>query len=207
MLNEIQEVQEYLDGKNIEKKCLYRICYLLAKWFAQQGNNKIEIREHIFDWGKKYNIYINQNVNNIIYQALNDKRRLRGSDMVYINQQDINEINRRFDNKRVKLIALAILCYAKCFANEKGEVKISTVALAHWLKIDNSYLGKKAIREIIDFDYMHKIENSSSEKFFNWNGDIKSKSPVYKLHIPVVNSGDYCFNDNDIYKVYSELFQ
>ena len=58
MINEILEVQEYLDGKNINKKCLYRTCFMLAKWYKQQGLSNVEIREKIFEWGKKYNIYI-----------------------------------------------------------------------------------------------------------------------------------------------------
>lgn len=206
MLNEVQEVQEYLDGKNITQKRLYRICYLLAKWFAQQGKNKMEIRQEIFSWGKKYDIFINQNVNNIIYTALNDKRRLRGGDKIHISQQDVEEINKRFDNKKVKLTALAILCYAKCFANERGEVKISLLALGNWLGIDDSYLCKKIIKEILDFGFMEKLESSSGDLFFNWGGNIKSKSPVYKLSIPIGNKGEYSFNNNDIIKVYEDLF-
>ena len=206
MLNEIQEVKEYIDGKNITQKRLYRICYLLAKWYAQQGKNKMEIRQEIFAWGKKYDIYINQNVNNIIYTALNDKRRLRGDDKIYISRRDIDEINKRFDNKKVKLTALAILCYAKCFSNDKGEVKISLLALGHWLGIDDSYLSKKVIKEILDFDFMKKLESTNGDLFFNWGGNIKSKSPIFKLLVPVENNGDYCFNDNDIAKVYNDLF-
>lgn len=206
MLNEIQEVEQYIEGKNINKKCIYRICYMLSKWYAQQGLNKIEIREQIFAWGKEYNIFINQNVNSIIYQALSDKRRLRGGENIYINQNDIDAINRRFDNNKVKLTALAILCYAKAFANEKEEVKISNLALSNWLGIDDSYMSKKIIREIIDFDFMEKTECTGSALFFNWNGNAKSKSPVYKLHIPINNSGEYSFSHNDIKKVYSDLF-
>lgn len=203
MINEVLEVQEYLNGKNITDKNLYRICYMLAKWFKEQGKSHIEIRQSIFQWGKINNVFIKYNVNNIIYQALEDKRRLKENVIIKINNNDIFEITKRFDSKNCKLVALAILCYAKCYANRDNEFIISATALSNWLHINHGNLCGKYIPELIDFGFVTKVY---SEKTYSWNKNIKSKSLCLRLEIKFSNSGDFQLRDNLIEDLYNEIF-
>ena len=204
MINEVLEVQDYINGININKKCLYRICYMLAKWYKQQSMTHIEIRQAIFEWGKKYNVYISCNLNNIIYQALKDKQRLRDNVSIKINEFDVNEIKRRFDNKNCRMVALAILCIAKCSANRDGEFNISILALSNWLHINHGNISSRYITELIDFGYISKV---NFEKTFAWNKQVKSKSLNIKLEVPINNSGEVFLVDNNIIDLYNSIFK
>lgn len=205
MINEILEVQEYLDGKNINKKCLYRTCFMLAKWYKQQGLSNVEIREKIFEWGQKYNIYIKYNVNSIIYQALEDKHRLRGDEsIVRISQSDIDEITRRFDSIQCRKVALAMLCYAKVSADRDNEFNISALALSNWLNINRGNMSGRYIKELIDFDYIKKIETS---KTYSWDSNVKSNTMNLKILVPIENKGDYVLVKNNIENLYNEIFE
>jgi len=203
MVDEVLEVQEYLQGKNINPKCLYRICYMLVKWYKQQGLSHLEIREAIFNWGKTNNIYIHCNVNNIIYQAINDKNRLRENVIVRINNNDIQEIIKRFDSRNCKLLALSLLCLAKCSADRDGEFNVSLLALSNWTKIDYSNISKRYLPELIDFGYVSKQEN---KRVFSWDKNVKSKSVSLKIMLPFSNSGTYILKNNDIHELYDEIF-
>lgn len=204
MINEQYEVSQYLAGNNINKKCLHRICFLLAKYYSEQGLNHLEIRNEIFAWGREYNTYFPFSVNSVIYQALEDKHKLRGKTDVYINDEDIRQILSRFDSKNCKLLALAILCYAKVAANSDGEVAISTVAFSSWLKMQQSHISGRYIPELIDFDFMEKL--GDEETYFMWDKKTLSKNRRYKLKVPLVNEGTYVLVDNDIFQLAREVF-
>lgn len=205
LINEILEVQEYLDGKNINKKCLYRTCFMLAKWYKQQGLSNVEIREKIFEWGKKYNIYIKYNVNSIIYQALEDKHRLRGDEaVVRISQSDIDEITRRFDSVPCRKTALGILCYAKVSADRDNEFNISALALSNWLHLYSSNMSSRYIKEMIDFEYIQKINSTVT---YSWDKNVKSNSLNLKILVPIENKGEHILVDNDIEGLFDEIFQ
>lgn len=204
MINEILEVQEYLDGKNINKKCLYRTCFMLAKWYKQQGLSNVEIREKIFEWGKTNNIYIKYNVNSIIYQALEDKHRLRGDEaVVRISQSDIDEITRRFDSASCRKTALGILCYAKVTADRDNEFNISALALSNWLNLNSGHMSGRYLKELLDFEYVEKVNNIST---FSWDKNVKSTSLRLKLLVPIENKGEYTLEENNIDKLYNEVF-
>lgn len=177
---------------------------MLAKWYKQQGLSNVEIREKIFEWGKTYNIYIKYNVNSIIYQALEDKHRLRGDEaIVRINQSDIDEITRRFDSIPCRKTALGILCYAKVAADRDNEFNISALALSNWLNIHQTAISGRYIKELIDFEYVKKINNA---KTYSWDKNVKSNSLRMKILVPIENKGDCTLEENNIDKLYNEVF-
>lgn len=178
---------------------------MLAKWYKQQGLSNVEIREKIFEWGKEYNIYIKYNVNSIIYQALEDKHRLRGDEaVVRISQSDIDEITRRFDSVPCRKTALGILCYAKVSADRDNEFNISALSLSNWLHFDSGNMSGRYLKELIDFEYIAKINNSST---YSWDKNVKSTSLRLKLLVPIDNKGDYTLENNDIEKLYDDIFK
>jgi hypothetical protein len=203
LINEVLEVQGYLNGNHITEKNLYRICYMLAKWFKEQGLSHIDIRQSIFNWGNKYGVFIKYNVNKIIYQSLEDKQRLKDNVIVKINQKDIDEINKRFDSKNTKLVALAILCYAKAYADRDRDFNISSVALGAWLGIDSNNLRRIYLQELIDFGYINKTQNPQNS--FPWNNN-KSKFSKYHINVEIHNSGNFQLMDNNITELYNQIF-
>lgn len=204
LINEMIEVNSYLNRKVDTKKLqqnLYRVCFLLAKWYKEQGLTPVEIREKIFLWAKEKNIYIKHNVNDIIKRALEDKTRLKDNVVVKISEGDLAEINRRFDNKKTKFVALAILAYAKVYADRDREFNLSSVEFGNWVGIHHSNLRRRYLTELIDFGYISKLVAPKSS--FKWDGDTANK---YKIHVPIHNDGKYILDNNDIRGLYYKIF-
>jgi len=204
LIDEVLEVKDYLDGKNIDKKCIYRICYLIAKYYKQQGLPFLEIRDKIFYWGKQHNVYISCNLNGIINRVLKDNVPLRESSIVRISNSDIDEITRRFDSKPLRLFALSLLCLSKVSANNKGEFDCSISAVSNWIKVNRGNLNHRYLTELINYRY---IERTSDEKVLSWNGNVKSKSLMLKMNVPLRNNGKYKLDGNDIFGLYNLIFK
>ena len=51
MINELAEANAYLNGENINPKNLYRTCYLILKWYRDQGYEESAARDALFAWG------------------------------------------------------------------------------------------------------------------------------------------------------------
>lgn len=200
MVNEIIAVQEYLSGKNIQKANLYHIVLLLARWFKEQGYSHLQIREKIFEWGRDNHVYINHNVNGIIKCALNDKRKLTDNIVIHVNSQDISEINRRFDSKKAKLVALAFLCYAKAHANRDKEFSVPAIALGSWLKVSRTTLQAVYIQELVDYEYIQIVDAGG------WNGSGKTKATKYRMCVPLHNDGEYELVGNNIHALFKKIF-
>lgn len=185
-----------------------RICYLLAKYFKEQDLNNLGIRQKIFEWGKKFGVYFPFSVNSIIYSAVADNTKLRGITLVYITQSDIDEIEMRFDKKKCKYVALAILCYAKVTANKENEVVISTTSFGNWVGIHQQHISSRYIPELVDFDFMERV--GEEESYFTWDKEKPiSKNRRYKIKIPLDNSGEdavWVLRDNDIVGLCKEIF-
>ncbi|WP_343209443.1 hypothetical protein [Anaerolentibacter hominis] len=203
MINEVLEVKDYLEGNNISEKCMYRICYLIAKWFHSQGLSPLENREAIFDWGKQNHVYIKYNVNALIYQAMEDKTPLRDHIKIYISERDINEILRRFDSKNCRLLSLAFLTYAKAIGAGKDSFPVLMTSMANWLHLDNGNISRLYLPELIDFGYLTKTE---AQKTFTWNKQVKSRALTVRMNVDTKNEGEYLLKDNDIFGLYDEIF-
>ena len=203
MIHEVYEVQELLIGNGINKKCLYRMCYLLAKWHKQRGLSRIEIREAIFEWAGKYKLHIEHNLNGIIYQAMEDTVPLRGDVEVWISPQEAAEIRRRFDTKNTCLTALAVLCLAKVSGDEKQTFPLAMNELSHWTGIAASSLSGRIMTELSDFGYIQKVE---AEQQFTWNEKAKSRKNRYQLLVPIEDTGKHRLVKNDLHTLYQEIF-
>ena len=203
MVDERYEAQQYLEGKNISIPNLYRIFTLLAKWFNEQNLSCVEIRDHIKCWAKNNKIFTNYDLNVIITSVFGKSKnsKLR-SPIIKINETDINMINSKFDNGKTKLVALAILCFAKANCNRKGEFVISTVGLSAWTGVNRSRLSSRYLKELINFKFISVVEKRVNNKDRpNGNQGIRFIMN-HKLH----NSGCTALEENNIEKLFSELF-
>lgn len=208
MINEALLVKDLLNGTGINKKCLYQHCYLMSKYYLELGYSKFETRQKIFDWAKKYSLWLNAdktNLNQIIYKAHMDKRPLRKDVQVYVSRADIERINERFDNTRTQKIALALLCYAKAAADSDNCFDISVLSFSNWMNIDQTQLYRKYLKELQTFEYIEPVDKNKKNTF-SWNKKIKSKSARFKMLVPLRNKGEYELTGNDIDTLYNECF-
>jgi hypothetical protein len=129
---------------------------------------------------------------------------------VKINKQDIANINKRFDNMNTKLVALAMLCYAKAHANKQGEFSISSVSLGLWLHINRQNLRSKYIKELVDYEFLievdPKLRSTRSADHKKWAQPYEDQSIQYRINSPIYNNGEYELKDNDMRTLFSEIF-
>lgn len=188
---------------------MYQHCYLIAKYYLQQGFDMYDIRKKIFSWATNNKIYLDSaklNVNQIIYKAKEDKRRLREDVVIRVSAKDLKEITDRFDNSKTRKVALAILCYAKAAADRNNCFDLSILSFCSWLHMEYSFMHKSYLKELQNFEYIERIRKTPSKKVYSWNGNMKSKSSNFKLLVKFNNSGDYQLIDNDIDTLFRECF-
>lgn len=197
MLNEKNEIDAILNGKRINKKYTYRSCYLLAKYYKSLGYEHIKIREEIFNWANKYGVYITDDLNSIIQRVFKDKKDIIDFVEIKISNDDIYEIVKRFDKYNTRLTAFAILCYSKMYADKNRIFQMSLVGLSNWISIQQQNLSTRIIRELIDFDYIEKINKDKYLRIIRKNHNI-THPIVYKIKTSILNQGDYIFYDDNI---------
>lgn len=197
LLNEKNEILAILDGKRIDKRYTYRSCYLLAKYYKSLGYDFYQTRKEIFYWANKYGIFITDDLNSIINRAYKDKSELIDDTSISISKGDIFEIVDRFDKYNTRLVAFAILCFAKVNANYNGEFQLSLIGLSNWVGINRGNIAGRILKELINFGFIKKIEKGKFTHIRQKNHPINT--PItFKLLIPLDNSEDYVFYDEDI---------
>ena len=205
MIDEVFEVEQYMAGENINYKNLYRICFLMVRWHKQCGYGKLQTREMLEAWAKSNALYIKYDCNDIINRVFDTEK---GAELktavVKVNERDVKNINSRFDNKKTKLVALAFICFAKAHANKLGEFSLSMSSLSAWTGINRQMLGRKYIKELIDFEFLEKI--SKPEYNSMWDKLYEDQSTRYRLTFKVHNSGNDELVSNDLGILFSRLF-
>ena len=201
MINERLEAECYLRGENINKRCVYRMCYLIAKYYLESGYDALDTREKIFDWLKEHNIYISSSLSGIVYKASVDGVKLRGDTPIYISDADVDEIKRRFDTKNTRMLALALLCYGKATADKNGECGFSLLAISNWVGIDSANIINRYLPQMYTFGFIEKIKPK-----YKWDKDQKDKMTHIKYLVPLSNEGHYEMTDNNITELFSKIF-
>ena len=203
MINERVEVRDYLQGKNLHRDIEYRICLLVAKWYYEQGNTTVSaIREKLKIWAKENNFYFNVSMNTIASRVINGQMKLQGDFPIYINDTDIGIIQRDFDSYYERIVALAVLCYAKAYAKD-NKFKISQIALEHWLNINHRTLSKY-FKMLEEFDYIGKVQGGDIHSWYNKY--VVAESYTYEILVPCENTGKYQLVDNNIFDLYDVIF-
>ena len=205
MINEVLEAKDYIAGKNINKNNLYRTVYLMAKYHIMQGVPIPDIRQKIFDWGRENNVWIKYSVNDITIRAAEDKSPLLCPESVNVSDDDVARIVKLFDTPRVQCCALALLCYAKVYANKNGEFPLSSIPFSNWVGIYRSYFQRKVAKELDMFGYI-KVINVPQKKP-RWDEGEHLSTTRYKMLVPYDNVGEYKLSGNDIQLLFRELFQ
>lgn len=206
MIDEIIEVKQLLNSNEIKEKGIYRKLYLLAKWYSLQEYSYLEIKDLLNKWCQDKHILCKYNLNDIILQAAQDKIKLRENVTVKISEEDVKEIKRRFDTKNTKLLALALLCYAKACADKDKTFSVSLSAVAQWTGINYSRIISNYFPQLVKFEY---IEKNKSISHYSW--DSKNKHPYSKTNLKFLcntaNNGKYELKENNINELYSVIFE
>lgn len=209
MIDEVYEVEEYLNGKVVSERGRYRAAYLIARWFTQEGMDFCETRNAIFEWSKRTGNYIKYNVNDIVTGARACSERLTDNVNVRISEKDINRIVLSFDSSKARILALAILCFAKTHANRDGVFNISISALAEWIGLSRSSINTKYLPELITLGYVERVD--APQAITRWHRDKEVKTSRYKsvrlkINAPLYNAGKYELHNNDIHTLYDDIF-
>lgn len=202
MLDEYIEVKNYLDGKGMRKKTEYRTCLLLARYFKDGGMTRRETIESIFSWGRANDIDITTRVRDVVNKVYdNDEHINRYKVGVY--QSEINEIKQWFDNRSERIVALAMLCCSKAFADENGDFKVSLGGIADWTGYSDVTITN-AVKRLKQYEYLDVVTHGDT---YSWFNTVKTKCNCYRVIGNVKESGDYyVLEDDDIAGFYEKFF-
>lgn len=205
MLNELNESLAILKGERINPQHIYRTLFILVKYYKFLGYTHIKTKEHIIEWAKKYNIKITDDLNYVIQKVFRGKYELVTDVVVHISERDIKEIKERFDKYNTRLVAFAMLCFAKKYADQNGVFTISIVGLSNWVGINQSNITSRTIRELIDFGYIEK-KNVRVFKQIVSKQKVVSKNIIYRIKVDCINSGGHIFYDKNIREEFDKMF-
>lgn len=203
MINETLLVEEWLSGKNIDNLISYRMCYLISKWYYEHEiTDMMKIRENILHWADVNKVKLDTNLNECISNALKNTRRLSSDNEIRINDNDIYEITRRFDRKNPRICALAFLCYAKQFADQNRIIEVPFVAFGRWIGISYNNINSRYLEELQNFKYLERYKGKNTKVI----SSHKTRSPKFRMLVPITNTGNYILKDNNILELYDTIF-
>lgn len=202
MISEKTEVKKYFSG-NVDKKNLYRAVYMMAKYHKSNGLPMKDALATILEWVKLNKLTLNFSPMGCIHAAYQNQRELNEGMKVSISEKDKDTILRFAYSESEKLLALALVCYAKAFANKHGVFKMSFSALAQWLDMDRSNLYRRYLKPLISFGFIAQHETPEALKAWNRDGGYGSE---YELLVPYDKGGEYELVDNDIHDLYKRVF-
>lgn len=191
MIDERAEALSYINGETrINKIHEYRAVYQMARYWIECGEDDYTIRKKIQAWAKAYDHYLTFSIQKCIASARHAKR-LRCDNVVYISQADIDEINKRFDQKNSKYVALAVIAYAKVAADKRRIADISMVGLSAWLGIDYTTMTRR-IKEMESYSLIRRIDTSNEKR------SQRNSVSRFQFLIPIENIGEYQLRGNNI---------
>lgn len=204
MINEMVDAQKYLAGEGLSHDIEYRICLLLAKWYYQNGaKTREEIRERLKTWAKENSFYFTVSMNTVADRVISGQMKLLGQEPVYINQNDKQVIADKFDTYEERIVALAILCYAKTHSDRYGHFQLSQASLGKWLKMERKTIAKH-VHQLIGSSFMELVEAGTINSWYQ--SMVAVGCSVYKLCFEISNNGEWQLTENNLHQLYDEMF-
>ena len=125
-----------------------------------------------------------------------EPRPLSARERVRVSEDDVFEIVKRFDRRKVRITAFALLLYAKAFADENGEITFSYAELSAWTGLDASSIRKTYMPELLMFKFC-EMARTDNRPFFKHGKTIHPRTKI-KLLVPIQQDGEYEFDDDFI---------
>lgn len=205
MINERVDAEKYLRGEGLYHDIEYRICFLLSKLFYEQGNTTAsQIRDKLKEWAKDNKFYLKVSMNSIIERVIEREGFLSGQTPIHISSGDVAIIKDRFDTYEERLVALAILCYAKAYADASGQFTLSVSALSHWLTFQPKHL-RKYLNRLINLEYITLVTKGDINSWYR--STVVITIDTYKINAPYdAAAGEFELIDNNIEQLYEDAF-
>jgi hypothetical protein len=206
VLNERNEINALLEGKRLDKKHTYHSCFMMCKYFINQGiTDMYEIKLELKKWADKFgaNIFTND-LNYLICRVIKENEPIVEQVEVRFSEQEIEDIKFRFDRYNSRLVAFSILAFAKEHMNRDKIFTIGHVALSNWIGVSRSQINQY-ITELINFKFIEKVTKENLVHF-RYTNKVMSSSSYYKLLIKTYNEGDIIFLDDNVRNEFEKIF-
>jgi hypothetical protein len=207
LLNEINEVKRLFSGDFNRTEGLYRDCFLLSKYYKEQGMNAPQIRIALFKWAKESGVILDLDINGVITKAMDDKNKLTDKIEIYVSREEIKDILGTFDHPDVRLVAFCLLVFAKGRMSKNKMFDISLPGLSNWSGVSLSSMKKRILKELEIFGFMEKINADIKGNSLSYNKTNKfyMKHNTYKLLFKVYDDKDFLVTDEDIRKEFEDI--
>lgn len=204
MINELVEAKKYLRGEGLNREIEYRICLILAKWFYQEGATTREsLRGQLKTWAKENNFFITMAMNPLCDRVIREDMKLLGQEPVRINDADADDIVYCFDTYEERIVALAVLSYAKIYSDPDGCFKLSIAALADWLCMERKTVSKY-LKTLEGLNFIRQQDAGTTNSWYQ--KIVVTSCNTYRLGFETTNTGEFTMDDNDIDKLYDSIF-
>lgn len=205
MIDEVAEVKQYLDGKWLDnKRSYYRACYMVTRYYKGQGLDEEHIFLEVARWVRENGLKLEFSLAGCVASALSNPHELRSGTRVKISQEDADHIKFFSSNKQDRRVALALLCCAKVYANKDGEFGASSCTLAAWLGMDSANIRSRHIKRLEKLGYLKRIGRMDTMR--GWAKNYWRTSSRFKILVPYSQDGQWELVDNDIQKLYEQVF-
>lgn len=202
MLNELERINDILNGRDINPYEMRTNCRLLTRYYYESGvTDPKEIRKLIFSWANQYKLYIKLSVKHLIAEELEIYRPINEK-AVYISSYEINELKKLSKKKTVRRAMLGMLCYAKIF-NIDNIIDINIKDFANWIGYSNvSNFYNYALKEMLKINFVRDVEDYTKWK----NGYITKCTRKLYINFGVDrNEGEYVLADDNFIKFFAEI--
>lgn len=205
MIDEVAEVKQYIDGHNLDNPDNhYRAVYMMAKFYRDMGFDRKTTFRKISEWVREYELTPPFSIMSAVVAGYNNENKLRCGTTVCISSEDILLISLHALNRTDKMVALALLCCAKAFADSKGVFVASVSALSSWTGLDRSNMLNRQIKRLEKAGYLKRFLSQSSMR--GWKENYLRNKSRFKILVDYDMDGEYKLVDNDIRRLYEECF-
>lgn len=203
MINEIGEAKNYIRGR-LHDKPPKRICFVMAKYFKRNGLPLNDALATIQKMLETHQIETNFSVGRCVMAAYENDSELNDGGMVKISKKEIDAIKRIASTRREKILAVALLCCAKAYADADGMFSISFSRLAGWIGCDVENLRKRELDVLTTFGYVEI--HAAEDTYRGWKKEVRRNLLRYRVRIPYAQDGEYELLDNDIIGLCERIF-
>ena len=205
MIDEVAEVKEYMDGNNLDnKENYYRAVYMMSKFYRDMGFDREQTFYKIAEWVRKYNLTLPFVLINAVVAGYNNEKKLECGANIRISERDIFLISLYALHSTDKMVALAMLCCAKAFADNKGVFTASVSAMSNWIGLDRSNMLNRQIKRLSHSGYLKHMSSSTSMR--GWKMNYSRNSSRFKILVDYDCDGEHKLVNNDIKRLYEECF-
>lgn len=208
LINEKKQLQDIINGKNINIFNVRYYCTLLIKHFYLMGiKDSHDIISECFTWGKKNNVWIKLNIKKLVDNILSNPIEIKDVENVYVTNEELSYIKYICGNKKKsKKLAVGILVYAKVHGVD-NVIDLNIRMMCDFIGIDISNSSKSSnfynrdLKHLFNCNFIEDLEEVNK-----WKNKLTSFNRKLRVNFKLENKcGEYIVKDDKFIDFYRNI--